>query len=76
MSKIPPDTGINQRDLISKIKTNLVDISNKKAQELLNAGLTSHWSVEKPGKNNALIYKPFFGFPWCLCALWIYKSLS
>lgn len=58
-----PDSGINQRDLISKIKTNLGDISNKKAQELLNAGLTTHWSIDKHSKNNAIIYKPFFGFP-------------
>jgi AAA domain len=63
IKQLIPNIGINQRDLISKIKTNLVDISNKKAQELLEAGLTTHWSVEKPGKNNELIYKPFFGFP-------------
>lgn len=56
-----PDEGINQRDLIAKIKTEL-RLSKGKAQELLDAGLTIHWGSEK-GKNNATIYKPFSGFP-------------
>lgn len=57
-----PETGINQGDLIEKIKTNLVNTSNKKAQDLLDEGLTTHWNTDK-GKNNATIYKPFYGFP-------------
>lgn len=57
-----PETGINQGDLIVKIKGGLADMSNKKAQDLLGEGLTTHWNIEK-GDNNASIYKPFFGFP-------------
>ncbi|WP_050784552.1 AAA family ATPase [Parachlamydia acanthamoebae] len=57
-----PKTGINQGDLIVKIKGSLADTSNKKAQELLDKGLTTHWYIGK-GDNNASIYKPFFGFP-------------
>jgi hypothetical protein len=57
-----PETGIKQGDLIIKIKGGLADISNKKVQEILVEGLTTHWNIEK-GDNNASIYKPFFGFP-------------
>lgn len=57
-----PETGIKQGDLIVKIKGDLADVSNKKAQELLGEGLTTYWNIEK-GDNNASIYKPFFGFP-------------
>jgi hypothetical protein len=56
-----PEAGINQGQLIVKIKS-LADVSNKKAQEILDAGLCIHWNFEK-GDNNASIYKPFFSFP-------------
>lgn len=58
-----PDIGINQGDLIEKIKVNLVDMSNAKALVLLEAGvIAACWCTEK-GKNNATIYKLFSGFP-------------
>ena len=57
-----PGTGINQGDLIAKIKTEFENMSNVKVQKLLDSGLATHWNTEKE-KNNATIYKPFFGFP-------------
>lgn len=55
-----PEDGINQGDLISKMKTEL-GTSIKDAKELLDFGSAIHWNIEK-GKNNATIYKPIFGF--------------
>lgn len=57
-----PNTGINQRDLIEKIKTELKNMSNAKAKALLDDGeKAACWHAEKE-KNNAWIYKLVSGF--------------
>lgn len=61
IQKLIQPEGINQTELISKMKSEL-DIGKSQGLELLKKGEDSHWKVERQSKNNSLIYTPFSGF--------------